>query len=124
LNLTSPTPNLFNDVIEHLKLKEIEMLGRQFTWTNNLDAPTFEKLDRVLMSLEWELKFPKFIVEALNIFCSNHTPLLLNRRVASQFRNHSSFKFELGWLIRDGFHDMISSIWQQETRGDTTMGKW
>jgi hypothetical protein len=76
------------------------------------------------MSLEWELKFPKFIVEALNIFCSNHTPLLLNRRVASQFRNHSSFKFELGWLIRDGFHDMISSIWQQETRGDTTMGKW
>ena len=117
-------PNLFNDVIDHLELKEIEMLGRQFTWADNLDAPTFKKLDRVLMSLEWELKFPKFIVEALNIFCSNHTPLLLNRRVASQFRNHTSFKFELGWLIRDGFHDMISSIWQQETRGDTTMGKW
>jgi hypothetical protein len=92
-------PNLFNDVIEHLELKEIEMLGRQFTWADNLDAPTFKKLDRVLTSLEWELKFPKFIVEALDRSCSDHTPLLLNRSVASQLKNHTSFKFELGWII-------------------------
>jgi hypothetical protein len=51
-------PNLFNVIIENLELREIEMVGHQFTWANDLAPPTFEKLDRVLMSSEWELKFP------------------------------------------------------------------
>jgi hypothetical protein len=55
--------------------------------------PPFEKLDRVLMSSEWELKFPKVTVEALDRSTSDHTPLLLNRRrrVASRQCN-STFK--------------------------------
>jgi hypothetical protein len=114
---------LFNAIIEHLELKEIKMMCRQFTWANNLDPPTFEKLDRVLMSPEWELKFPKVIVEALDRHRSDHTPLLLNGRVASQIGNHVLFKSELGWIIRDRFHDMASSIWQQETRSDSAMEK-
>jgi hypothetical protein len=38
--------------------------------------------------------------------------------------NHTLFKFEQGWLIRDDFHDMVSSIWDQETKGCTAMEKW
>jgi ubiquitin len=34
------------------------------------------------------------------------------------------FKFELGWLIRDGFHDMVTSIWEHETRGNNSREKW
>ena len=30
----------------------------------------------------------------------------------------------LGWLIRDGFHDMVTSIWEHETRGNNSMEKW
>ena len=30
-------PNLFNAVIESLELREIEMTGRQYTWSNDLD---------------------------------------------------------------------------------------
>jgi hypothetical protein len=89
------------------------MMGRQYTWANILDPPTFEKLDKVLMSLEWELKFPKVTVEAFDISRSNHTPLLLNGRVASRISNHALFKFELGWIIRARFHDMGSTIWQK-----------
>ena len=36
-------PNLFNAVIESLEMKEIDLKGRHFTWSNNLDSPTFEK---------------------------------------------------------------------------------
>jgi hypothetical protein len=41
-----------------------------------------------------------------------------------QFGTHSLFKFELGWLVRNWFHDMVASIWQQHIRGITTMENW
>lgn len=114
----------FNAIIENLELQEIEMVGRQFTWANNLVPPTFEKLDRVLMSPNWELKFPNVTVQALDRFWSDHTPLLLNGMAPTNLGNHYEFKFELAWLIRDGFHDMVSSIWQQENRGESAIQVW
>jgi hypothetical protein len=41
---------LFNAVIDSFDLHEIELMGRQFTWVNSLLNPTFEKVDRVLMT--------------------------------------------------------------------------
>ena len=49
-------PFLFNAIIESLDLREIDLSGRQFTWANRRDTPTFEKLDRILASVEWEQK--------------------------------------------------------------------
>ena len=48
----------FNAVIESFDLKEIVMSGRQFTWAGPGDNPIFEKLDIVLVSTDWEDKFP------------------------------------------------------------------
>jgi hypothetical protein len=59
-------PFLFNAIIDGLCLRELQMSGRNFTWANNLVNPTYEKLDRVLMSTEWEHKFPLSSVVALN----------------------------------------------------------
>ena len=53
------------------------MIGRQFTWANSLTDPTYEKLDRVLVTTEWELKYPLVTVHALDRGLSDHTPLLL-----------------------------------------------
>jgi hypothetical protein len=33
---------LFNVVIDGLNLKELQMIGRKYTWVNNLVNPTFE----------------------------------------------------------------------------------
>jgi hypothetical protein len=79
------------------------MVGRQFIWTNDLAPPTFEKLDRVLMSPEWELKFPNVTVQALDRSRSDHTPLLLNGKAPTNLGNHYEFKFVLCWFIREGF---------------------
>ena len=67
-------PFLFNVVIDSLKLREISMSGRQFTWANNRPVPTYEKLDRVLMDTEWEAKYPMVSVHALEHIekLSNH----------------------------------------------------
>jgi len=47
-------PFMFNAVIDSFDLREIDLTGRQFTWANSLSIPTYEKLDRVLMTTEWE----------------------------------------------------------------------
>ena len=57
-------PFLFNTIIDGLDLREIKMSGRKFTWANAKSVPTYEKLDRVLASIEWEQKFPLVTVNA------------------------------------------------------------
>ncbi|WVZ81051.1 LOW QUALITY PROTEIN: hypothetical protein U9M48_028478 [Paspalum notatum var. saurae] len=74
-------PFLFNACIDSLDLRELDLSGRKFTWANSLDLPTFEKLDRVLVSTEWELKFPLATVQALTRDISDHTPILLDYRI-------------------------------------------
>ena len=69
---------MFNMIIESLDLREIDLTGRQFTWANSLPIPTYEKLDRVLTSVEWEQKFPLVTVQALHRAIFDHTPLLVD----------------------------------------------
>jgi len=63
-------------------------------------------------------------VIALSRDISDHTPLLLNTGVASSDSNQPTFKFELGWLLRDGFMDMVKKVWSEEDTGSTPMEKW
>jgi hypothetical protein len=34
------------------------------------------------------------------------------------------FKFELGWLLRDGFTEMVKNIWLNENAWSNLMEKW
>jgi hypothetical protein len=115
---------LFNACIESLNLGELVLLGCKFTWANSAPVPTFKKLDRVLVSTDWEQKFPLSSVEALIRELSDHTPLLLDMGNASHRGNNCNFKFELSWLTREDFHETIAKVWQEENRGDTPMKKW
>jgi hypothetical protein len=53
-NFEHMCPFLFNSVIDDLNLREHEMSGRRYTWANSMPNPTYDKLDRILMSTEWE----------------------------------------------------------------------
>jgi len=100
------------------------MSGRQYTWANSLQTPTYEKLDRILMATEWEEKFPLSNVIALTRDISDHTPLLLNTGDSSSNFNQRQFNFELGWLLRDGFMDMVKEVWESENLGSTPLERW
>src|SRR3954469_20679907 len=91
-------PFLFNAVIDSLDLREVSMIGRQFTWANSLPEPTYEKLDRVLMDTDWEIKFPMVSVRALERIEAllDHAPIFLTTGVERQ-PCARRFKFELGW---------------------------
>jgi exonuclease III len=87
---------LFNVIIDGLNLKEIQLSGQKYTWVNNLANPTFEKLDRILITTKWEEKYPLTTVHALTREVSDHTPLLLNSGESSFMATQPMFKFELG----------------------------
>jgi hypothetical protein len=116
-------PFLFNAIIDGLDLREIEMSGRKITWANSLPTPTYEKLDRVLISTEWEQKYPLATVNALCREFSDHTPLLLysGDENKNKNQNQSHFKFELGWLLRDDFFELVSEVWKKENKGGTPL---
>jgi endonuclease/exonuclease/phosphatase family metal-dependent hydrolase len=69
-----------------------------YTWANRRPNRTFEQLDRILVSAEWEQKIPLASVQALTRSGSDHTPLLLDTSEHAHMGNKSSFSFELSWL--------------------------
>ena len=114
---------LFNAVIDALNLREIEMSGRKFTWANHLQNQTFKKLDRILVCTDLEFKYPHTTVHALSREISDHTPLLLNTNNPSS-SYQPQFKFELGWLLRDGFCDMVCDVWHSVLVEGTPLERW
>jgi hypothetical protein len=121
-NFNAHWPFVFNAIIESLNLREIVLPGRQFTWASQCDSPTFEKLDRVLASVEWEQKFP--LVRALSRTGSDHTPLLINSGEQAHLGNKHSFSFELSWLSEDGFTEMIEREWSAVVKGNNPTEIW
>jgi exonuclease III len=95
-NFDERWPFLFNIVIDSLDLREIEMSDHKFTWANSRMVPTYEKLDRVLVSTEWEQDFPLATVDALSREVSDHTPLLLSTGGKPKTGSQPPFRFELG----------------------------
>jgi hypothetical protein len=108
---------MFNMIIESLSLREIELTGRQFTWANSLPTPTYEKLDRVLASVEWEQKYPLVSVHAMQRAISDHTPLLVDSGEATHIANKNAFSFELGWFERENFLEIIAREWAKPVSG-------
>jgi endonuclease/exonuclease/phosphatase family metal-dependent hydrolase len=97
-NYNARWPFVFNAIIESLNLREIVLSGRQYTWASRRENPTYEKLDRVLASVDWEQKYPLVSVRALTRSGSDHTPLLIDSGEQAHLGNKALFSFELSWL--------------------------
>ena len=122
-NYNDRWPFMFNAVIDSLNLREIEMTGRKFTWANHLQNQTFEKLDRVLVCTDLEAKYPHTTVYALTREISDHTPLLLSTNNPSS-AYQPQFKFELGWLLRDDFSEMVRDVWNSTLVDGSPIERW
>lgn len=67
--------DMFNMIINLHSLRELYMAGGKYTWSNNRDFPTLEKLDRVLMSQDWEHEYPLCNLHIIPRYISDHNPL-------------------------------------------------
>ena len=55
---------------------------------------------------------------------SDHTPLIIDSGVEAHVGNKANFSFELSWLRKEGFYEMISKEWASVTAGETPVERW
>lgn len=104
--------DLFNSIINTLALREMHIGGGKYTWTNNQTHPTLEKLDRVLMSEDWEELFPLVSIRKLVREISDHNPLLLaSGEEGREAPKPREFCFDLSWIKDNHFLPLVSKIW-------------
>ena len=97
--------NKFRRTLNSSSLRELPLIGRRFTWSNEQDSPTLVRLDRAFCNVAWELMFPaaKLLLQASSI--SDHCPLLLRSEVI--IKTNRRFRFEAYWQNIQGFHEVV-----------------
>jgi hypothetical protein len=99
----------FRRCLDDTALKEIPLIGRKFTWSNEQESPTLVKLDRVFCSSDWEEKFPRCLLQSAATEDSDHCPLLLG---LSDLRlGKRRFHFEAFWPSIEGFSEEVAAAW-------------
>jgi endonuclease/exonuclease/phosphatase family metal-dependent hydrolase len=65
---------VFADFIEEQGLMNLPLSGGISTWSN---SSSWSRLDRFLVSTEWDLRYPDLMQRKLTRVCSDHAPILL-----------------------------------------------
>ena len=55
----------FRAKLNRLELKEMYLNGRRYTWSNERQNATLEKIDHVFVSNEWDEAYPTCFLSAL-----------------------------------------------------------
>ena len=99
----------FRRTLSLLELKEVYLNGRRFTWSNERQQPTLEKLDRVFTTVDWEDWFPDAFLSVDSSGPSDHCPLVLS--LAPDLRIGRRFQFQSFWTKAEGFLDVVQEAW-------------
>jgi endonuclease/exonuclease/phosphatase family metal-dependent hydrolase len=102
--------NGFNDWIHRWGLIELSDPTRTFSWTNNQGSPILAKLDRMLVSSDWDSKCPTSQVNMLPKEVSDHNPLRITFCVKKQIKD-PIFRFEKLWLEIEEFSEVVQKAW-------------
>lgn len=79
-----------------------------FTWSNNQENPILKKLDRVLVTKEWEDIFPQASVSRLPREVSDHNPFIIS----------IGKRFDLGWIKNPDFFHLLKKFGQSHAKLD------
>ena len=99
----------FSDFISDQGLLDLSLVGGRFTWSSNQDNPSMSRLDRFLVSPEWDIQFPIAVRSLLPRTLSDHFPILLD--CGRNRGGKSPFRFENIWLRSEGFVERVKQWW-------------
>ncbi|KAK4571672.1 hypothetical protein RGQ29_030188 [Quercus rubra] len=103
----------FSEFIEDLNLIDLPLEGGSYTWSSGTDQPAMSRIDRALVSLDWEDHFPDVIQRILPHPISDHSPILLE--AWGMAKGKSPFRFENMWLKTEEFLDKVQSWWNHHS---------
>jgi exonuclease III len=109
-NLNRAMMGRFWRFIDDCKLKEIPLIGRKFTWSNERDNPTLVRLDRAFCCSEWEDLFPEAGLQNAASGISDHCPLTLSLNFCPPQKRR--FHFESFWPQLPRFYEAVKQNWE------------
>jgi hypothetical protein len=83
----------FRRAVASLELQDLHLHGRSFTWSNEWESPTLVRLDRVVVSVDWDKRFPNSHLRALGSNVSDHRPLLLHTNMGHMAKARFTLRF-------------------------------
>jgi hypothetical protein len=101
--------------LDEMRVDELHLHGRLFTWSNERRRPTLEHIDRVFATVPWLEQFPNHHLRSLSTDCSDHAPLLL--QLNSMPWPKPRFRFEAFWTRQEGFAEVVQQAWSIATDG-------
>lgn len=112
----------FRDKLNMLELKEVYLNGRHYTWSNEREIPTLEKIDHVFTTASWEEFYPASFLSTLGTAVSDHCPLLFN--LYADFLTGHRFRFQSFWTKAEGFKETVAEAWGSVPSTDTPLWCW
>jgi hypothetical protein len=98
----------FSDFISEKGLMNLPLVGESFTWSNNRESPSWSRINKFLVSLEWKPSSLIYLRKCcIDYIC--HFPILLDCDGIQ--RSKRSFKFEKMWIKADDFVDKVRQWW-------------
>ncbi|KAF2310952.1 hypothetical protein GH714_018740 [Hevea brasiliensis] len=112
--INSQIASAYNDFLMEEQLGELKFKGSRFTWSNKHQVPSrvMERIDKVVVSLEWKMLFPYCQLFHDKLLASDHRPLVLV--LLSKVRKpRRTFNFDLRWTTSNNCDRVVAQAWQQ-----------
>ena len=106
----SPSMRRFAEIVNELGLRDMPLEGGLFTWSGGRNGRSMSRLDRFLVSFDWESQFCNVAQRSLPRPISDHFPLMLDSDGVRS--GPTPFLFELMWLKFRGLRELIKGWWQ------------
>lgn len=97
----------FRDFLFSNGLEDLGACGAQFTWCH---GSLSQRLDRALGNSEWDSFAPECSVRNLHRLKSNHRSILVSLKPI-RCNGARLFRCIAGWLLHDGFQDVLTGNW-------------
>ncbi|XP_077222034.1 uncharacterized protein LOC143855866 [Tasmannia lanceolata] len=99
----------FSEFINSCKLIDLPLEGFRFTWTNNQESLIKSRIDRFLLSREWEESSRNILQRALPRPISDHNPLILE--LSDSPDGSYPFKLDMALCENPDFNGKVADWW-------------
>jgi uncharacterized protein (DUF2249 family) len=105
------------------ELRDLPLNGGKFTWSNIQADPNLDRLDRILISKDWENLFPLSKIRNNPRILSDHNPLILCSELEVK-KNTKQFSFETAWVSHPDYLAKVTEIWVRQVSAKNVVDKW
>jgi hypothetical protein len=109
-----PRDRAFRSMVNDLALIDLPLSDRKYTWVNSISKA---KLDRFLISQDWNALFSTSTQSSMPTMVSDHCPIIC--QCSSEFSKSNMFRFENYWLKLPEFQELVINTWQQHEKAVT-----